>query len=152
VLDGQNFGWSKAYRFLALRKQSALSRDCGNADEPFPERDEMDDEVFVFFFSLIIPGDHEQVLAVKFLTSPEQRPAFSLKRVSAPGPWMAPGEAVPQTNSTCSVSRERRNVRPSRMSEPTPVKTRNGKRNRPNTGDARTRIDETRMMPAARFR
>jgi hypothetical protein len=37
----------------------------------------MDDEVFVFFFSLIIPGDHEQASAVKFLTSPEQRAAFS---------------------------------------------------------------------------
>jgi hypothetical protein len=62
---------------LILRKRSGLSRDCENPHEPFPERDEMDDEVFVFFFSLIIPGDHEQALAVKFLTSLEQRTAFS---------------------------------------------------------------------------
>ena len=36
---------------LTLRKRSGLSRDCGDTHEPFPERDEMDDEVFVFFFS-----------------------------------------------------------------------------------------------------
>ena len=69
--------FASPYPFLILRKRSGLFRGCGDTHEPFPERDEMDDEVFVFFFSLIIPGDHEQASAVKFLTSPEQRTAFS---------------------------------------------------------------------------
>jgi len=52
--------FARPYPFLTLCKRSGLSRDCEDTHEPFPERDEMDDEVLILFFSLIIPGDYEQ--------------------------------------------------------------------------------------------
>ena len=40
--------FARRYPFLTLRKRSGLFRDCKDPHEPFPERDEMDDEDFSF--------------------------------------------------------------------------------------------------------